>query len=201
MGRMPCHRFAEMGNCAKRTQFQAGPAVQTNPIGRSELCKTNPIPAGPGGTRPGERGTRDKCAKRTQFPAGPGGPPSPLPSRLCKAKPNLGKLGHLGTARRGPVVRNEPNFSIADFGLGPDLGCDAWLAACHPGAGWAAGGRNAQNEPDWPEQIMQNEPNSRLRREGRGPGDKGRGGKCAKRTQFGGVKCAKRSQRTVVGGR
>jgi hypothetical protein len=53
---------------------------------------------------------------------------------------------------------------IADWGLGTSLRRDACPAACRPCAGWTAGGRNAQNEP-----------NSRRCRVGRGLGDVGRG--------------------------
>jgi hypothetical protein len=62
-------------NCAKRTQFPAGPGG-TGPQGRGtrgNCAKRTQFPAGPGGTGPQGRGTRGNCAKRTQFPAGPGG--------------------------------------------------------------------------------------------------------------------------------
>jgi len=47
-------------------------------------------------------------------------------------------------------------------------------------------GSIVQNEPNLAGRNAQNEPNSRWGRARRGLGDGGRGGKCAKRTQFGG---------------
>ncbi len=79
------HRGVGRGaNRAKRTQF-AGESCETKPTsgGRDTppfhysiippsqsdayRAKRTQSPAGPGGTRLGGRGTRDKCAKRTQF--------------------------------------------------------------------------------------------------------------------------------------
>jgi hypothetical protein len=88
-------------NCAKRTQFPAGPGG-TRPPGawdagaksakrsqspprkmsggtpnprraEGQSCKTNPISAGGRWDGARGRGTRGKCAKRSQFPATPGG--------------------------------------------------------------------------------------------------------------------------------
>ncbi len=55
------------------------------------------------------------CAKRTQFGAArlaSGG-------ELRKTKPNLSRMGHLGDASGGPLVRNEANCRPSRRRLGP----------------------------------------------------------------------------------
>ena len=103
-----------------------------------------------------------------------GGTPT-AQSETCKTNPIPGR------ARwdEGRSVQNEPNSSIAAWGLGiqDSLPAGRPLRGAGPGAG-------CTNKPNWPERIVQNEPNSRRGRVGRGQRGVGRGGKCAKRSQF-----------------
>jgi hypothetical protein len=144
---------------------------------RRLLCKTKPICRGHPGMGTGGWGRE-----------GPRG-------RLCKTKPNLGRLGHLGdrasergqwckmnpisaqASRRGrPTVRNEPNSRRRRVGRDqggerPGLSCETNPISGLP-AGW--GRPSAPNKANWAGPIMQNEPNSRRGRVGGGLGDEGR---------------------------
>jgi len=97
---------------------------------------------GPAWAGPGPR--RAKDAKRTQFPAGPGGT-GPAGQGVTVPRP----------PSRGPIVQNEPNFSIADCGLGTDLRQDTCTAAYRLGPAPAS----CTNKPNWLEPIVRNEPN------------------------------------------
>ncbi len=117
------------------------------------------------------------CATQTQFPAGEVSRHSTIPSfhhsslrRLCKTKPNLGRMGHLGgqctggqsyktkpisatmpigrSAFPGPGVQNKANFGE--------------LAGWPPRAGCA-------NKANWQNSIVRNKANSRTDSGGQGP--------------------------------
>ncbi len=104
-----------------------GPVVQTNPIGRSELCKTNPICRsrrrsggrivqnepnfGPSGL-PG----MPDCAKRTQFSAGPGG----TKSQGRRTRGKRAKRSQFGGEFQASGVRfeaGEPGVESSDLKL------------------------------------------------------------------------------------
>jgi len=127
-----------------------GPVVQTNPIGRSESCKTNPIPGGAGWD--GARGAWDVGAnaqneanfgrsfkgKVSSVKSGKPGKPGVessyfklytwVPKRRI---PRLGGPFKLSAERRPPraIVQNEPNFPAGPEGTGPgDAGWEVYRA-------------------------------------------------------------------------
>jgi hypothetical protein len=98
--------------CAPAPEL-AGPGVQTNPIGRSQSCKTKPIPAGrdaPWGpgfpARPS--GLAVNCAKQTQFRPWEkkrqvlGGKDFMVNSTVCGPWPNKANSGGWDAARPSP---------------------------------------------------------------------------------------------------
>jgi len=95
-----------------------------------------------------------------------------------------------------PIMRNEANFSIADFGLGTDLWQGGESCKTNPisPVGWGPGERNAQNEPNFPggagwppsppKPIVRNE--AKLGLAGVSGGPRVGEAYCAKRSQFAG---------------
>jgi hypothetical protein len=148
-----------------------GPVVQTNPIGRSESCKTNPISSG--GTRP--RRVGHGAIVRNE-------PNSPR-SRVGRSTRGVGRGGKRAKrsqfpAKRPPqersIVRNEANLPQA---IGKGRG--------RPGPGGPTEDNCAKRT-----QFPAAPGGTRLQGVGRGVNR-------AKQTQFGGVrgtKCAKRTQ-------
>jgi hypothetical protein len=148
-----------------------GPVVQTNPIGRSESCETNPISSG--GTRPRRvghgaivrnepnsprsrvgRSTRGvgrggKRAKRSQFPA----KRPPRSARLYETKPICPRRLERGAGGRGQeapprtIVQNEPNSRPRRVGRGSRAWDAGSIVRNKPNSA-ASGGRNVRNEPN-----------------------------------------------------
>ncbi len=113
-------------NRAKRTQFarwgRAGRGPGGGGRGANAQNEPNLARAGPG--RDGRKTQNEPnfrpvgpdpegrlCKTKPICPPRPGGLPSPLPNRLCKTKPNLGRMGYLGGASGRHIVRNEANLS------------------------------------------------------------------------------------------
>ncbi len=114
------------GNRAKRTQFarwgRAGRGPGGGGRGANAQNEPNLARAGPG--RDGRKTQNEPnfrpvgpdpegrlCKTKPICPPRPGGLPSPLPNRLCKTKPNLGRMGYLGGASGRHIMRNEANLS------------------------------------------------------------------------------------------
>jgi hypothetical protein len=141
--------FQSDADCAKRSQFPATPGgtrpggwgtwgnrVKQSQFGGPIVRNEANFPAWPGGAGPGRRGTWDERQMHKTNPISRRGRatlprpstlrPRPRRERLCKTKPNLGELGHVG--KGGPRMwgdfagkwnaQNEPNSSISDCGLG-----------------------------------------------------------------------------------
>jgi hypothetical protein len=151
--------------CAPAPEL-AGPGIQTNPIGRSQSCKTKPIPAGrdaPWGpgfpARPS--GLAVNCAKQSQFRRVGRGKTIVKAGGLDDATRHRGKCA---TSPRCPASGNKANSSIADCRLPRFARNDMSRIGDKPTAGPASlrrgqvpGGRR-----------MRNKANSR--QPGRGPG-------------------------------
>jgi hypothetical protein len=166
-------------DCRGADQPSPGPVVQTNQIGRSELCETNPNWRGVGRGRPtyqepivqnkaklGQDGTSGgrrireaNCAKRTQFPAGPSG--TGLGGRLCETNP-ISESGPAG----GPVVQTNPicrrpdtppfrSSIIPVFQSDADYAKRSQFAATPRGTGPAGQGAKVQNKPNFGESAGQ----------------------------------------------
>ncbi len=126
--------------------------MQNEPNSESESCKTNPIcPAGPGGPPP---------------PLDP--PASPCRERLCKTKPNLGNLGHLGDDERASLsCETKPIRGDAARGGAPGTWDEGQMRKTNPicprrtgrrGRGWS---QSCETNPIRGSRgpIVQNEPN------------------------------------------
>jgi hypothetical protein len=85
-----------------------------------KMCKTNPTcPAVPGGPAPPLDPAASPLGQRRSCKTKPISESRPAGGRLCKTKPNLGRMGHLGDGAPGrSIVRNKPNFRRAGP-LGP----------------------------------------------------------------------------------
>ncbi len=159
------------------------------------MCKTNPIGHLPRWDR------RDRsCQTRRPRQKSPSGVPTRVSGPIsqidsvepdfCRARQTkpiaperLRRQVPFGKAVMTKFIGKWPRQNKANFTPMPIR------RSAFPGAGRAKQSQLptrpiTPNEPNWPEQIMQNEPNSRLRRVGRGLGGRGTQGKCAKRSQF-----------------
>ena len=168
-------------DCRGADQPSPGPVVQTNQIGRSELCETNPNWRGVGRGRPtyqepivqnkaklgqdgisgGRRIREANCAKRTQFPAGPSGTGLGGRGAIVRNEPNFGE--RTGRGARGP---NKPNLPPAGYPTIPlfhhssiPIRCRlckrSQFAATPRGTGPAGQGAKVQNKPNFGESAGQ----------------------------------------------
>jgi hypothetical protein len=116
---------------------------------RAKCAKRTQFPAGPGGTRPGGRGTRVKCAKRTQFPAA--------------EIPHHSSIPLFQRSNLMPIVQNEPNFRRPRYPTIPVFHYSNVPIRCRscetkPIAPWKVSGEDAQpTKSRGP--IVRNEPN------------------------------------------
>jgi hypothetical protein len=121
-----------------------------------QTCKTNPISEGLSSLKR-QAECEGQVRKTKPIRRKSGEDAQPTKRQSCETKPNLGGLGHLadGTCRE-LIVRNEANFGYAAWHGHPARGPESWAGCpCHL------------------RPIMQNEPNSRRCRVGRGLGDEG----------------------------
>jgi hypothetical protein len=131
--------------------WRPGPAqagCTNNPIGRSQGCKTNPIPGGRRGTRPpGARDAGQSCKTNPIPPERPGrdaGGPEARPGLMAQNEPNCPERGHRGGVGESAGGWNTHYSSILSF------------------------------HHSIPMLIVPNKPNSRRRRVGRGLENEGR---------------------------
>jgi hypothetical protein len=131
--------------------WRPGPAqagCTNNPIGRSQGCKTNPIPGGRRGTRPpGARDAGQSCKTNPIPPERPGrdaGGPEARPGTNGAKRTQLPGAGHRGGVGESAGGWNTHYSSILSF------------------------------HHSIPMPIVRNEPNSRRRRVGRGLENEGR---------------------------
>jgi hypothetical protein len=115
-------------NCAKRSQFPAGRDTPTIPIFhyssipvRCRLCKTKPIPAGPGGMGPRERGAIVQNEPNFGERTGRGREPVVQTKPICPTRTEIGtgrrshqRRGRLGTLRQtNPICDRRAGKTIA----------------------------------------------------------------------------------------
>jgi len=160
--------------CAKRTQFPASRA-----LGNARLCKTKPILRLRIADWAQTCGRATNRAKRTQFPASR----APWNVQLCETNPILRlriadcglRIGHRPLAGRR-IVQNEPNFGRAEIPNVPVFHYSTFpvrCVSCETNPIWHLVSGNGRRPVDG-DRIVQNEPNSRRCRVGRGQRGGGR---------------------------
>jgi hypothetical protein len=136
---------------------------KTNPIRRRESCETNPISAGGWlykQTQSGGQIVRNKANLPLRGCRAPDAQPpirsraGSTRSRLRQTKPNLHRMGNLGAALHGGILRERAQFP-ASRAVGASSSCQT-----KPISGNVGGpGLGCTNKPNRPEGIMRNKPN------------------------------------------